>query len=243
MTPAAETPSTSTHRSASSESSSTTSKSSTRLSASSTSVCTSRASFGMASILPGAGPLLDLRTDRCYAGSRETSGETQPAGDHVLGHRSERAVLGEAQRRASGRGPRRQSHRAGPRPCPTAWWTTKRKSAPASSSAPSSPGRGIGLHGQDRSGGHPGQHHPVGVLLVVQRTGAVPVEVEGADADGPHPHREPEDGHGAGSHRRRGECDPPSRRRRRPDRAPGPAGPAGRRRRRAPRPRCTGGPR
>ena len=77
---------------------------------------------------------------------------------------------------------------------PDAWCTTYWKSAPASSSAASCPGRRVGLHHEDGLGGDVGHHQRVGVLIIGERTRSVAVQVERPEADRPHLEREAEHG-------------------------------------------------
>ena len=62
---------------------------------------------------------------------------------------------------------------------------------------------------QHPAGGQVGQHQRVGVLVVGQGTGPVPVEVERPEPHRARPHREPEHRPHPRLQRRRGEGDPP----------------------------------
>ena len=88
---------------------------------------------------------------------------------------------------------------------PLAWWTTDRTSKPAASSS----GAALGLHPEHPAAGEVGEDERVGVLVVGEAAGGIPVEVEGAEAGAFDGHREPEHGSCPGVHGRPGEGRPP----------------------------------
>ena len=214
--PAADTSSTSTHRSARRVRSSTTSKSSTSVSANSTNVRAINASLGIATPrqhglghLPVRGPVTGAhgtprgRPSPARTSSRMSSGsggcstaaviETQTPADHIFSHVGQRAAV------AKGVGPK--ANQRLPQPDGKLDGNHARRLVYHILEFGSRlkfrgycTSRRTGLHDQHGLGRNIGHDQCVSMLFVAERAWPIPIQIEGSDTDRTHVNRKAEDG-------------------------------------------------